>query len=253
MDKNYKMKKVPSNIFVSTAISYDKVIDFDSIESMYDSVFDWNLGIQFWEYDIEEDDINTLKKIVSKKLSLSKQEIAEFDWNWATRKVMCDTYKYKYESELFDELFEHTENVFSDLRYHFETSKGTDSVHFSEGSYIRVGMTKKEFEEKFWEDNKNYYETKEEFFDEADDIFETYIFDEVVSKYDLEYFDYYGSRVCIYNEWEKEIFESLDWELSELLGKRKKHYEQIKNYIKNKVALIYRTDFSFTELTKKPK
>ena len=239
MTTQYTKPVVRKNSFVSTTISYKSIIDFESIEDLWCSTIDWNLGNQYWEYDIDSDSVNELKEIVSKKLSFSKEEIENFEWEWSTRKVMADTYSQTYESELYDELFNHIENELENLSYHFEGSKTTDSVHFSEGEYIRVGMTKTEFTDEFYNDYKNFYDTKEDFYDDAERIFEEYI-EELVSKYDLEHFDYYGSRVCIYNEWQKNIFEHLDYELSLITVARKKKQHQVKNWIKNKVALIYR-------------
>ena len=240
MNNNYTKPAVRKNIFVSTLISYKSIIDFDSIEDMWDNLTSYDLGSHFFEYDIDKDVLEKLKEIVSKKYTLSKSEIKRFDWENATRKVLAYTYRDMYESELYDELFNHIENELASIsQYHFEGSKSIDSVHFSEGEYIRVGMTKKEFEIAF-ENDIQYYDTKEDFFDNAETTFENYI-EELYSKYSLEHFDYYGSRICIYNEWQKNIFEAIDWELYELLNKRKSKYNQIKNWIKNKVPFQYRT------------
>jgi len=170
MKNKYTKKQVKKNAFVSTIISIESLIGIDSIEDMYDYTLDCGDHI----YSLNSNDIyeyDEVESAIIKEYTLSKREINTHDISQIVKSVLASQYRNNYESELFEDYFNHIENVLSQYDWHFEGKEDGKSVHFAEAKWIRVALTKKEFLSQF-ENELQYYETKVEFFDDAHELLE---------------------------------------------------------------------------------
>ena len=237
MENKYTKTAMRKNIFVSTTVSLDELIGIESIESMYDFTLDCGDHI----YSMSDDNIyefDEVRKNIITEFNLTKNEIENNDLSQIVKSVLANQYRSNYENELYDEYVEHIDNQCSNVQYHFEGKEDFKSVHLSEAKWIRIGLTKNQFETLF-ENDKQYYDTKEEFFEDAVTILDEYI--SSFKQYDNEhFFDYYGTRVSC-DGWEDSIKEVFAWELEEILKNRTKHTKQVKQWIKNKVPFVYRS------------
>ena len=228
------MKKVSKNVFMYSYIKISELIGYESIDEVLENTrFVGDFIYEYGENDIYEYD--EVKGHIIKKYSITKNELKNINIDTIIRSILSNQYTNNYERELIEDLENHIKEQLEGLQYNFEILGSNEVVSIYEATHIKVAITKKEFFNRFYDEYGNDYNTKKEFYDDASDIFEEYIHD--LEEYNYEFFDYYGGRIDC-DGWEDSV--EYDYYIDELLINRKKHYEKIKNWIKNKVPLIYR-------------
>ena len=226
------------NVFVSCEISLESIIGVKSIESMYDDASEH--GGHF--YNIDENEIceyETIRDYSISSMNLTKNEIYKTNFLNIAQKVCCRVYRDTYTRELYDEYKDHIEEQLKDLDFNYTDANGV--CEFYRATHIDILATEKHYNNLCSEYQDDYY-TLKEFYDDSINVFEQYIDDNVV-QYDIQHFDYYGSRISIdENECISYIDDMDIEELIDIQDARKKHIQKLKNQIKNGYPIMFRTE-----------